>query len=108
MDRRRQPRVPTFMPVRVWGLDANSLPFVETATVTNISGSGAVVQGLTRRVKPGEILDVQLGQEKAQFRVVWAAWPGTPAEGEMGLERLELEPCLWETDLCRFQLAAEG
>jgi len=98
MDRRRCARVAAFLPVRVWGLDANELPFTETAIVTNISTNGAIVQGLQRRVRPGEILDVQLGQDKAQFRVVWAGIAGTVQQGEIGLERLESEPFIWHVD----------
>ena len=98
MDRRRCARVAAFLPVRVWGLDANELPFTETAIITNISTNGAIVQGLQRRVRPGEILDVQLGQDKAQFRVVWAGIAGTAQQGEIGLERLESEPFIWHVE----------
>ena len=109
MDRRRNPRVSLLLPVQVWGLDATSLPFTQSAIVTNISSSGAVVHGIRRSVRPGEILDVQLGQEKVRFRVVWTGKAGMRREGEVGLERLPFEPYLLDMDLCRCsQLAAES
>ena len=102
MDRRRNPRITAMLPVRVWGVDANALPFMQLATVRNISSSGAVVQGMRRRIQPGEVLEVQSGEDKAQFRVVWVGRTGTSREGEIGLETLPAEPCLWDQDLCRY------
>ena len=97
------------MPVRVWGVDADALPFMQLASVRNISSNGAVVQGICRRIRPGEILEVQLGEEKAQFRVVWVGRMGTPREGEIGIESLVSEPCLWDVDLHRYcQFVGEG
>jgi hypothetical protein len=109
MDRRRNPRVTALLPVCVWGMDAHALPFMQAATVRNISSGGAVIQGLCRQIRPGEILEVQFGDEKAQFRVVWTGALGSRREGQIGLERLVSEPCIWDLNLCHCsQLMAEG
>ena len=71
MDRRRNPRVGAFLPVRVWGVDSHWLPFMQLARVRNISAGGAVVQGMQHRVSEGTVLEVQYEDEKAQFRVIW-------------------------------------
>jgi hypothetical protein len=99
MDRRRNPRVGVLLPVRIWGVDSHSLPFSETVTVKNLSASGAVIQGLRRRVKPGEILEVQTGEGKGQFRVIWVGTIGSRSEGEAGLQGLPSEPTIWELNL---------
>ena len=83
MDRRQSPRVEVQLPVQVWGMDAFGQPFTNPALVTNMSVGGLVLQGVVRRVRVGEILDVRMGDEQAQYRVVWIA-PG----GEMGMQRL--------------------
>jgi len=101
MDRRRKRRVTAHLPVRVWGVDAKAQPFTQLARVKNISIRGALVQGMLRTVKPGEIVHVQFGEEKAQFRVVWAGKRGTPVEGEIGLEGLSSEPSIWDVNLVR-------
>jgi len=101
MDRRRQPRICTTLPVRIWGIDAHAFPFAQPASVRNFSEIGAVVQGVHRQIKPGATLEVQSGKNRAQFRVVWVGRPGTPREGEIGIETLPSEPCLWEDTLCR-------
>jgi hypothetical protein len=99
MDRRRNPRVVAHLPVRVWGMDAQGLPFMQLAGVRNISSSGALIQGMRRQVLPGEILEVQLGQEKAQFRVAWVGIRGTRKEGEIGVESLPFEPFIWDVNV---------
>jgi hypothetical protein len=109
MDRRRSPRVTAHLPVRIWGVDAHDLPFMQLASVKNLSSTGAVIHGMRRQIRPGEILELQLDQEKAQFRVVWTGIPGTNRAGEIGLQRLASEPCLWGVALgCYSELVAEG
>ena len=109
MDRRRSPRVTAHLPVRVWGVDAHDLPFMQMASVKNLSGTGAVIQGMRRRVRPGDILEVQVDQERAEFLVVWTGMPGSPSAGEIGLRNLAPEPCLWGVALgCYSELVAEG
>jgi hypothetical protein len=109
MDRRRNPRVAAHLPVRIWGVDAHDLPFMQLASVKNLSSTGAVIQGMRRQIKPGEILEVQFDEEKAQFRVIWTGGHGTHSAGELGLQRLASEPCLWGVALgCYSEMVAEG
>ena len=99
MDRRRNPRVTVLLPVRVWGVDAHSLPFTQLVTVKNLSNGGVVVRGLRRQVTPGEVLEVQTGDGKAQFRVVWVGRMGSRRDGEAGLQSLPSEPQIWDLNL---------
>jgi hypothetical protein len=109
MDRRRNPRVKAQLPVRIWGVDAHDLPFMQLASVKNLSSTGAVIQGIRRQIKPGEILEVQSDEEIARFRVIWTGMHGTQSAGELGLQRLASEPCLWGVTLgCYSELVAEG
>ena len=80
MDRRRNPRVAVQLPVQVWGMDVFGQPFMDAATVSNMSTSGLVLHGIRRRVRAGEVLDVRMGAKKAEFRVVWVK-----TTGELGL-----------------------
>ena len=99
MDRRQRLRIETSLPVRVWGIDAHCLPFIELARVKNISASGAVLQGIGRRMRAGEVLEMQYGEEKIQVRVVWVGRTGTPGEGLVGVQQLTPSPCIWNVDL---------
>ena len=107
MDRRRSPRVEAVFPVRIWGLDSNTNPFMENARATSISSAGALIQGFRRQVRLGELLEVQLGEEKCQFRVVWVG--KARRAGELGLESVTAETGLWDINICRCsQFAAHG
>jgi len=85
MDRRLSPRIEVQLPVQVWGMDAHGQPFTHPGLVINMSVGGLVIQGVMRKIRTGEILDVQMGQVKAQFRVVWVVSDGN---NEMGLQRV--------------------
>jgi hypothetical protein len=95
MDRRREPRLRVEFPVRIWGVDRMACPFAEVVRVKNISASGAVLLGVRAKICAGELLDVQHGSQKAQFRIVWAS------SGEAGLEALPAQPCIWQLALSR-------
>jgi hypothetical protein len=101
MDSRRELRVDVALLVRIWGVDRYSRPFMQLATVRNISILGAVLGGVRSQVKPGEMLDVQYDGQHAQFRVVWSGRPGSLEAGEVGLERLPSEPFIWDIDPAR-------
>ncbi len=106
MDRRRQPRVSVELPVKIWGMDANSRPFVQPASLRTISGSGATLQGVTVQLKPGDLLDLEYKGSRAQFRVVWLGKSGTQMQGEVGLENLSKDVLLWDVDPLRCAAAA--
>lgn len=108
MDRRRETRIDTALPVRIWGVDSYCRPFMQLASVRNISSLGAVLQNVRSQIKPGEILDVQYDGLKAQFRVVWTGKPGTIEAGELGLERLPEEPFIWAVDPARCAVVGNG
>ncbi len=109
MDRRHSPRVNVVLPVRIWGVDAYSLPFTQQATVRNISSDGAVLHGIRRQLRPGEVLEMQYERGKAQFRVVWVGDFGSAEQDEIGLQALPAEPVLWDVNLSQCcELVAQG
>jgi hypothetical protein len=99
MDRRRNQRVAALLTVRIWGMDAKSLPFTQHAQVKNISDRGAVLHGIVRPVRAGAILNVQHEGDQAQFRVVWVGRHGGRRQGQIGIEALSSEPAIWDVDL---------
>jgi len=93
MDRRKEPRVRVEFPVRIWGVDRMARPFAEVVRVKNVSLSGAMLLGVHAKIRAGELLEVQHGSQRAQFVVAWAE------SGEVGLEALPQEPCIWQVAL---------
>ena len=99
MGKRREPRKPVELPVRIFGTDCNGKIFSENLTTVDISQNGAKLQGLKARVKVDEIVGVTCGKNKVHFRVKWAGGPGTPDEGEVGLLNLSPEKPFWDVAL---------
>ena len=90
MDRRTERRLNLELPVRIWGIDRMSRPFAEIVRVRNVSNQGAVLVGMRSKVRAGELLDVQHGALRAQFRIVWMS-----VSGEAGIRALAFEPPIW-------------
>jgi hypothetical protein len=87
MDRRKERRLNLELPVRIWGVDRMARPFAEIVRVRNVSNRGAVLNGVRSKIQTGELLDVQLGASRAQFRIVWMS-----LSGEAGIQALAMEP----------------
>ena len=88
------------MTTRKSSVDVNSSRS-NRASVRSISGRGATLQGVDVQLKPGEIVDMQYGSAKAQFRIVWLGKPGTEMQGEVGVESLSADTLLWDVDPLR-------
>jgi hypothetical protein len=87
MDRRKERRLNLELPVRIWGVDRMTRPFAEMVRVRNVSNHGAILIGVRAKAQTGEVLDVQHGAARAQFRIVWIS-----LSGEAGIEALAMEP----------------
>jgi hypothetical protein len=94
MDRRKERRLALELPVRIWGVDKMARPFAEIVRARNVSNHGAVLIGVRSKVQNGEVLDVQLGASRAQFRIVW-----TGVSGEAGIQALAFEPPIFDIGL---------
>jgi hypothetical protein len=90
-------------------VDANSRPFTQIATVTNLSENGVSLDGVRIPLKPGCVVDVQYNGTKAEFVVVWAGQPGRRNQGELGLEALPAQPYIWDACFERTcEMVAQG
>jgi len=87
MDRRKERRLNLELPVRIWGVDKMARPFAEIVRVRNVSNRGAVLIGMRSKLQTGELLDVQLGASRTQFRIAWISF-----SGEAGIQALAFEP----------------
>jgi CheY-like chemotaxis protein len=86
--RRREPRLSVSQPIDVWGQDRQeSLP--QTTSLIDVSHRGARVDGVAFHPKAGEIVHLVSDGVDARFRVIWVGEPGTPQEGQIGLQSLK-------------------
>jgi hypothetical protein len=101
MDRRQKARVCVQLPVSVWGLDAFGQAFTSPAMVTNMSSNGVVLQGVMRRMRIGDAIDLRMGDDQGQFRVIWIG-----EMSELGLEKIAGTSFLPAASLGQFSQAA--
>jgi hypothetical protein len=95
MDKRPETRVATVILVRVWGMDADGRPFFQNANATNLSSEGAMIAGISHRLKSGEVIGVQHGEKKARFKVVWVIDGGVARQIEAGVQILPNQQIPW-------------
>src|SRR5260370_39964829 len=99
MGKRREPRKPIEVPVRIFGTDSGGKIFSENVTTVDVSHNGAKLGGVRARVKVEEIIGVAYGKNKVHFRVKWAGEPGSPPDGQIGLLNLTPEQPFWDFPL---------
>jgi PilZ domain-containing protein len=99
MGRRDRERVPAIVPVRIWGTNRNERPFSEYVCTVNISGTGARLGGVRSPLAIGDTVGLQYRTRQARFRVVWTVESGVSWGNEVGLQCLQPEKNIWQTDL---------
>ena len=101
-----EPRVDVNLPIRVFGMDAEGQPFSQKAQARNISLHGAKVAGLEKQLKPGDVVGVQFGDQKARCKVIWVVDAGPVQKIEAGVKMVEGQPCPWQKEMEPPQAAA--
>ncbi|HEV2112551.1 MAG TPA: PilZ domain-containing protein [Terriglobales bacterium] len=96
-------RIHLALPIRVYAWDANFRPQTLQACTYDISSQGARIVGLNGQHEPGEILSLERGKNKALFRVVWIGERGSPQQGQIGVESIEPDKPIWETELASLE-----
>jgi hypothetical protein len=95
MVRRRESRVRTVLPVRIFGMDSSGKPFTALAHTLDITNSGARLAGISTSLTIGEIVGIQRGTDKARFRVAWVGEPNTRNAGQIGVECVQDHKNIW-------------
>ncbi len=95
--KRRQKRIRMNLPVQICrpATREDSWP----AQTVDISVLGSRLMGAGGRLRLGEVIEICCRQRRAVFRVVWVGDPGTPTEGQSGVECLNPENNIWDLDL---------
>ena len=105
MDSRPEPRLPSDLIVRIWGMDAEGHAFFQNVEARNISNAGALLCGLDHLLKVGDIVGVQHHEHKARFRVIWNITTEPLHKAQVGVQLLEGQECPWKEMLA--ETAAE-
>lgn len=99
MGKRRQQRVKTVLPVRIFGIDRQGKQFAELVHTLEISYSGVRLGGVTAALVPGSVVSVQCRLKKCQFTVAWAGDDNSTFKKQAGLHSLEPQRDLFGASL---------
>jgi len=92
-ERRKSKRTKMVLPVKVAVGGATHL-----AHTFDLTYVGARLGGLRTELKTGEIISLQRGAKKANFRVMWVTQI-TPSEVQAGVQAIEQQNNFWGIDL---------
>jgi len=103
MERRKAKRTKMVLPVKVTVAGASHL-----AHTCDLTYSGARLGGLHTQLKKGEIISLQRGSKKANFKVVWLH-ELAPNEIQVGLQAVERQSnVFWGVDLSEQDREGKG
>ena len=103
MERRTEARLPVQLSVDIAGVDANGHAYRQSVFARSLSWSGGLLTGVRQDLRCGDLMVLQRDQRISRFRVVWLR------DGQVAVQKLKGEPCLWEEMLeTSSQLAAGG
>jgi hypothetical protein len=71
VEHRHEPRKNASFVVTINGRDKDGHFFNEQVVASRISKSGALLSGLSRHVRLGDVISVAYGGKKSRFKVVW-------------------------------------
>ena len=98
-ERRSEPRVSVDLSVQVYGIDADGKRFEQAVKARNISLRGALLVGLERTLRSGDLIKIQRGDRSARFQVVWVS-PDTLARTlKVAVQRIEADACIWADEM---------
>ena len=92
-------RIHVALPIRVTYWDNEKRPCLEMACTYDISARGARVTGLRGVKQAGEIIAVQRGLTKVFCRVVWVGESNSELHGQVGIQTVESDRMMWESEL---------
>jgi PilZ domain len=86
---RNEPRISVSREVEIRIDDSPALEEMHTTAMIDLSHHGARIERPGFRLIPGDPVHLVSGDNEARFRVIWVGEPGSPQEGQIGLQKIE-------------------
>lgn len=95
MEHRNEPRTDKRLVVTINAMDKSGESFTQNALATRLSNSGALLSGITRQLRSGDLLWVEHQGRKSRFKVVWVRNSETPDLIQAAIHLMNSEACPW-------------
>jgi hypothetical protein len=99
MDYRSEPRRAERLIVTINGTDNTGQPFTQDVIATSVSRSGALLSGISKLVRSGDLLWIEHQGRKSRFKVVWVRDSETSFLIQAAVHLVETEACPWRSFL---------
>jgi hypothetical protein len=96
---RVEKRINVALPIRITHWDKDKKAILEMGCTYDISPHGARITSIKAVKQTGEIVALERGQSKSFCRVVWVGDPNTELRGQIGLQTVEMDHSMWQTEL---------
>jgi hypothetical protein len=80
-------------------MDAEGKAFFQNVTASNLTSSGALLNGMERALRKDEVLGLQYGSQKTRVRVVRVGDAVLPGKMQAEVEIVGGQPCPWAENL---------
>ena len=88
MSRRAERRHFVALPMYMFGCDALGTYFREAVCTLDLCARGARISNVRQNLKVGQELTLEYKKHRVRFRVAWLGEPGTPGQGQAGLQAI--------------------
>jgi hypothetical protein len=95
MNLRNEPGNKKILVVRIKAKDRTGETFTEQVLAKSLSNSGALLSGVTRCLRSGDLLWVEHAGRRSRFKVVWVRDSETLDLIQAVIHLMKEEPCPW-------------
>jgi len=96
MEHRHEPRKNERLIVTINGRDKTGHFFEQRVEASRISGSGALLSGISRHVRPGDVISVAYGGKESRFKIVWLRDSESHYLIQAAIHLMKAETCPWK------------
>src|SRR5579863_7688674 len=99
MSKRREKRARVAIPVRIISRDSVGSPKAESACTLDVTPRGARLSGIHAPVKPGDVVRIERGKNRAAYQVCWVGRREDGRYGQLGVQCVESAQMDWGVPL---------
>jgi hypothetical protein len=96
MEQRHELRKEERLVVTIDGRDRTGQCFTEEVVATSVSRSGALLSGISRHLRPGDIIWIEHRGKKSRFKLVWVRDSESLQLIQAAVHLVERERCPWQ------------
>src|SRR5271156_3265812 len=105
---RSESRIDVSLPVKLTATDTNGDPFQQDVTTINVSRSGALLAGISRKLQPGGKVSLTRANKQEEFRIMWVGGENTPKARQIGVSAIDPPSSFWDDVVEAQSLGTEG